>query len=42
MLQKKGVDGGLSLAIKAMYFCLDVCVRGGGVKSQPFAVGVGP
>jgi len=30
------VDGHLLLAVK--YFCSDVCVRVGGVKSQPFTV----
>jgi len=35
------VDGRLLLAVKSLYSCSEVCVRVGGVKSQPFTVGVG-
>jgi len=41
MLRKYGVDGHLLMAIKSLYSCLEICVLVGGVKSQPFTVGVG-
>ena len=41
MLKKYNVDDRLLLAVKSSYSCSDVCFRVGGVKSQPFIVGVG-
>ena len=41
MLREYGVDGRLLMAINSLYSCSDVCVHVGGVKSQPFTVGVG-
>jgi len=41
MLRHYGVDGYLLLAIKVISFLLRVCVPVGGVKWQPFTVGIG-
>jgi len=41
MLREYGVDDRLLMAIKSSYSCSEVCVHVGGVKSQPFTVGVG-
>jgi len=41
MLREYGVDGRLLLAVKSLYSGSEVCVHVGGVKSQPFTVGVG-
>jgi len=40
VMRVHGVDGRLSLAVKPLYSCSQVCVRVGAVKSQPFTVGV--
>jgi len=41
VLREYGVDGRLLLAVKSLYSCSKVCVRVGGVESQPFTVSVG-
>jgi len=38
---KSGVEGRLLLVVKWLYFCSDVWIRIGGVKSQTFTVGIG-
>jgi len=41
VLRDYSVDGRLLLIVKSLYSCLNVCVRVGLVKPQPFAVSVG-
>ena len=41
MLRDYSVDGRLLLAVKSLYSCSEVSVGVGGVKSQPFTMGVG-
>jgi len=38
---KSGDEGRLLLVVKLLYFCSDVWIRVGGVKSQPFTAGIG-
>ena len=41
MLRECAVDGHMLLATKSLYSCSEASVRFGGVKRQPFTVGVG-
>jgi len=38
-MREYSVDGRLLLTVKSLHSCSEVCVRIGGVKSQPFTVG---